>query len=63
MGSEMCIRDRMRRRGYELAKGYGPVKEFTFRIGHMGYMRFEDIEEMLAVLKEVVEELKKKASS
>lgn len=52
----------MRERGFELAKGYGEgIKEKTFRIGHMGYITFEDIEEMLQNLKEVIEELKKKA--
>ena len=52
----------MRERGFEIAKGYGEgIKEKTFRIGHMGYMTFEDIEEMLQNLKEVIEELKKKA--
>jgi aspartate aminotransferase-like enzyme len=44
----------MRERGFELAKGYGALKERTFRIGNMGYIRFEDIEEMLAALGEVL---------
>ncbi|WP_297460134.1 alanine--glyoxylate aminotransferase family protein [Thermococcus sp.] len=48
----------MRERGFELAKGYGSVAEKTFRIGNMGYMTFEDIEEMLSNLREVVEKLK-----
>ncbi|WP_461866022.1 aminotransferase class V-fold PLP-dependent enzyme [Thermococcus sp.] len=48
----------MRERGFELAKGYGEgIKEKTFRIGNMGYITFEDIEEMLSNLKEVVEKL------
>ncbi|WP_010479097.1 pyridoxal-phosphate-dependent aminotransferase family protein [Thermococcus zilligii] len=50
----------MRERGFELAKGYGSVAEKTFRIGNMGYMTFEDIEEMLANLREVIEKLRKK---
>ncbi len=50
----------MRERGYELAQGYGPIKKITFRIGHMGYMTFEDIREMLEVLGDVIEELKRK---
>ncbi|RLF84889.1 aspartate aminotransferase, partial [Thermococci archaeon] len=46
----------------ELAKGYGEgIKEKTFRIGNMGYVTFEDIQEMLQNLKEVIEELKAKA--
>ncbi|WP_456396009.1 pyridoxal-phosphate-dependent aminotransferase family protein [Thermococcus sp.] len=49
----------MRERGFELAKGYGEgIKEKTFRIGNMGYMTFEDIEEMLENLREVIEKLK-----
>ena len=44
----------VRQRGFELARGYGALKENTFRIGNMGYIRLEDIEEMLATLGEVV---------
>jgi len=44
----------MRDKGFELAKGYGPVKQTTFRIGNMGYVPFETIQEMLANLEEVV---------
>lgn len=55
------IYNAMRERGFELAKGYGKgIKEKTFRIGHMGYMTFEVIQEMLDNLKEVIEELKRK---
>lgn len=53
------IYNAMRERGFELAKGYGEgIKEKTFRIGNMGYITFEDIEEMLENLKDVVENLK-----
>jgi aspartate aminotransferase-like enzyme len=51
------IYEAMRERNFELAKGYGTVKEKTFRIGNMGYIPFEDIEEMLEHLSEVVNEL------
>lgn len=51
-GSE--IYQEMRRRGIELAKGYGALRECTFRIGNMGYISFEDIEEMLQALGEVL---------
>ena len=51
----------MRRRGFEIAKGYGPVKDITFRIGHMGYIRDEDIEELFKNLQEVIRELKLRA--
>jgi aspartate aminotransferase-like enzyme len=44
----------MREKGYELAKGYGELKEKTFRIGHMGYITNNDIEGMLKALREVI---------
>jgi len=46
----------MRGHGFELAKGYGPLKERTFRIGNMGYIRLEDIDEMLQALGELIKE-------
>jgi aspartate aminotransferase-like enzyme len=52
------VYERMRKRGYELAAGYGPFKKTTFRIGHMGYITKEDIEEMLNNLAIVLEEIK-----
>jgi aspartate aminotransferase-like enzyme len=52
------VYEAMRDRGIELAKGYGAVKETTFRIGNMGYMPFESIQEMLANLGQVMEELR-----
>lgn len=52
------IYEAMRQRNFELAKGYGAVKEKTFRIGNMGYVPFEDIQEMLENLGEVIDELK-----
>ncbi len=55
------VYEAMRKRGFEIAKGYGPVKEYTFRIGHMGYITDEDIKELFDNLREVIEELKKKA--
>ncbi|MFH1820836.1 MAG: alanine--glyoxylate aminotransferase family protein [Methanobacteriota archaeon] len=48
------IYKKMRGHGFELAKGYGTLKEKTFRIGNMGYIRPEDIEEMLEALGEVL---------
>ncbi len=51
------VYEAMRTRNIELAKGYGTVKEKTFRIGNMGYIPFEDIEEMLENLSEVMDEL------
>jgi len=54
--SGLDVYERMRGRGFELAKGYGPLKERTFRIGNMGYIRLEDIDEMLHALGEVLKE-------
>jgi aspartate aminotransferase-like enzyme len=51
------IYQRMREKGFELAKGYGSVKDITFRIGNMGYIEFEDIESMLRALKKVLSDL------
>jgi len=51
----------MRERGFELAQGYGPLKETTFRIGHMGYITDEDIKEMFENLEKVIEELKRRS--
>lgn len=47
------IYKKMREKGFELAKGYGIVKNTTFRIGNMGYIEFEEIESMLEALGEV----------
>lgn len=48
------VYEEMRRKGFELAKGYGSVKNTTFRIGNMGYVEMRDIDEMLTALTEVV---------
>jgi aspartate aminotransferase-like enzyme len=45
---------RMREHGFELAKGYGELKERTFRIGNMGCIHLEDIDEMFQALGEVL---------
>lgn len=52
--SGLDVYEKMRGHGFELAKGYGPLKEQTFRIGNMGYIRLEDIDEMLQALGKVV---------
>lgn len=51
------IYSRVREKGYEIAAGYGRFKKTSFRIGHMGYMPMEYIEEMLNAVKEVLIEL------
>ncbi len=47
------IYEKMREKGFELAKGYGSLKNTTFRIGNMGYIEFLDITAMLEALNEV----------
>ncbi len=44
------VYERMRMDGFELAEGYGTIKNSTFRIGNMGYIQFEDIDSMLEAL-------------
>jgi aspartate aminotransferase-like enzyme len=34
----LVVYERMRDKGFELAKGYGSIKNVTFRIGNMGYI-------------------------
>ena len=41
-------------RGYVIASGYGPLKDSTFRIGHMGDHTVEELDELLGVLEEIV---------
>ena len=48
------IYNRMREKGFELAKGYGSINDITFRIGNMGYIEFEDTDLMLKALREVI---------
>lgn len=48
----------MRDRGFEIARGYGAVKDTTFRIGHMGYITDNDIEELFVNLKIVIDKLR-----
>ncbi len=52
--SGLEIYQKMRENGFELAKGYGRIKDQTFRIGNMGYIEFEDIELMLKALDETL---------
>ena len=51
------VYEEMRRRGFELAKGYGPLRHETFRIGNMGHVEFSDIDSMLENLREVISNL------
>ncbi len=57
--SGLDIYNRMREKGFELAKGYGKLRDATFRIGHMGHITEEDINDMFNALEEVIKELKR----
>ncbi len=48
------IYEKMREKGFELAKGYGSLKEKTFRIGCMGHIPMDVVDSMLSELGEVV---------
>jgi len=51
------IYGKMREEGFELAEGYGSIKNVTFRIGNMGYIESEDIDSMLEALGKVLVDL------
>lgn len=51
------VYEAMRTRGFELAQGYGALKDTTYRIGNMGYIPNLSITQMLDALKEVYQEL------
>ena len=53
----VSVYESMRRKGFELAKGYGKVQNLTFRVGNMGYMESSDIDSMLGTLETVLDEL------
>jgi len=48
------VYNKMREKNFELAEGYGPLKKKTFRIGNMGYIEMNDIDQMLETLSGVV---------
>ena len=42
----------LKQREMRIAGGYGPIKESTFRIAHMGEIQMQDIEKLLAAMEE-----------
>jgi len=44
----------MQKKGFELAKGYGDLRDETFRIGNMGHVPFENIDQMIKALKDLL---------
>jgi len=51
------IYEAMRKKGYELAQGYGALKDVTYRIGNMGYIPNQSLNSMLETLKQVYDEI------
>ena len=47
-------------KNYRIVNGYGSLVNKTFRIGHMGEISLESLEEMLNVLTDVISELRLK---
>jgi len=42
----------LKERGMRLANGYGPLKNITFRIAHMGEIQMNDLEELFTAMEE-----------
>jgi predicted phosphoserine aminotransferase len=42
----------LKQRGMRLANGYGPLKNITFRIAHMGEIQLSDLDELFAAIEE-----------
>jgi aspartate aminotransferase-like enzyme len=42
----------LKQRGMRIANGYGPLKNKTFRIAHMGEIQLEDLEELFAAMED-----------
>jgi predicted phosphoserine aminotransferase len=45
-------------KGYRIVNGYGSLANKTFRIGHMGEITLDELEEMLKILTDVIAELR-----
>jgi aspartate aminotransferase-like enzyme len=52
LGSE--VTKAMKARGYTVSEGYGPLKDKTIRIGHMGDHSVAEVREVLAQLEVVL---------
>lgn len=48
------LNTKLKERGYEIANGYGDLKEKTFRISHMGDYTVEDITELLSNIDDIL---------
>jgi aspartate aminotransferase-like enzyme len=47
---------RLAEKGFTVAGGYGAWKPTSFRIGHMGEVRMEDLDELLTAIEETLDE-------
>ncbi len=50
----------LKERGFTIASGYGKLKDTTFRIGHMGDLTLEEIDELLKNIDEILAHEKRK---
>jgi len=48
------LNDDLGERGFTISNGYGNLKEKTFRIGHMGDLSLDDINELLSTIDEII---------
>ncbi len=46
----------LKQRGMRIANGYGPLKNITFRIAHMGEIQVGDLEELFAAMEEYLKQ-------
>lgn len=51
------VQQAVARRGFVIGDGYGPLKQTTFRVGHMGDHTVEGLERCLDAVEEALEEL------
>ena len=54
---------KMLQKGYRIVNGYGSLANKTFRIGHMGEVTVDKLEEMLKILTDIITELRLKQLS
>jgi aspartate aminotransferase-like enzyme len=46
----------LKQRGMRIANGYGPLKNVTFRIAHMGEIQMSDLDELFAAMEEYLKQ-------
>lgn len=48
---------RLLNKGYLISGGYGPLKERTFRVSHMGDLQLQEIDELLEIMDDTLQEI------